>query len=324
VQNQAVYAFDTLKFNDQWNLGFGARHEHNKASYESWTATPAATLTTPPGPLTAAATNPLVNDDHLLSYRGALVYKPVEPGSFYLAYGNSKLPSTSTVNGSCTTNCNVDPQKAVTYEAGVKWDLFAARAAFTGAVFRTDRSNYLVASGDPAVPAQQLDGKARVDGVQVGLAGNITHDWGVFTNYAHLRSKVLQSVSDLTLALTGIDAQAGNPLANTPADSANLWTTHNLHHGFTVGYGLNYTSWVYATAIDASATAIYNRVTIPGFVVHNLMASYTFDKRFNLQLNVSNLFDAEYFTQLRSVSTTSGWVNPGAGRTATLAANINF
>ncbi len=324
VQNQAVYAFDTLKFNDQWNLGFGARYEHNEASFASWTATPAATLTTPPGPLIAATTNPLVNDDHLLSYRGALVYKPVEPGSLYVSYGNSKLPSTSTVNGSCTTNCNVDPQKAVTYEAGVKWDLFGARAAFTGAVFRTDRTNYLVASGDPAVPAQQLDGKARVDGVQVGLAGNITHDWGVFTNYAHLRSKVLQSVSDLTIALTGIDAQAGNPLANTPADSANLWTTYNLHHGFTVGYGLNYTSWVYATAIDASATAIYNRVTIPGFVVHNLMASYTFDKRFNLQLNVSNLFDKEYFTQLRSVSTTSGWVNPGAGRAATLAANINF
>jgi catecholate siderophore receptor len=54
------------------------------------------------------------------------------------------------------------------------------------------------------------------------------------------------------------------------------------------------------------------------------MASYSFDKQFNLQLNVSNLFDKEYFTQLRSTSTTSGWVNPGAGRTATLAANINF
>jgi catecholate siderophore receptor len=324
VQNQAVYAFDTLELSDRWKLGFGARYEHNKASYESWTATPAATLTTPAGPLTAAATNPLVNDDHLLSYRGTLVYKPVEPGSLYVAYGNSRLPSTSTVNGSCTTSCNVDPQQAVSYEAGVKWDLFGAQAAFTGAVFRTDRKNYLVASGDPAVPAQQLDGKARVDGVQIGLAGNITRDWGVFTNYAHLRSKVLQSVSDHTIATTGIDAQAGNALANTPVDSANLWTTHNLHHGFTVGYGLNYTSWVYATANDASATAIYNRVTIPGFVLHNLMVSYTFEKRLNLQLNVSNLFDKEYFTQLRSVSTTSGWVNPGAGRTATLAANINF
>jgi catecholate siderophore receptor len=169
-----------------------------------------------------------------------------------------------------------------------------------------------------------LDGKARVDGVQIGLAGNITREWAVFTNYAHLRSEVLQSVSDLTLALTGIDAQKGNPLANTPVDSANLWTTYNLHHGFTVGYGVNYTSWVYATANAASATAIYNRGRIPGFVLHSLMAAFEFNRRVNLQLNVSNLFDKEYFTQLRSTSTTSGWVNPGTGRTAILAANVNF
>jgi catecholate siderophore receptor len=113
-------------------------------------------------------------------------------------------------------------------------------------------------------------------------------------------------------------------LANTPQDSANLWTTYNLHAGFLVGYGLNYTSWVWATANDATPTAIYNRVTIPGFVVHNLMASYSLNEHFNLQLNVSNLLDKEYFTQLRTVSTTSGWVNPGAGRTATLAANVTF
>jgi catecholate siderophore receptor len=324
VQNQAAYAFDTVKFNEQWSVGAGVRYEHNKASYESWTATPAATLTVPLGPLVPAATNPLVNDDHLVSYRGAVLYKPVEPGSIYFAYGNSKLPSTATVNGSCTTNCNVDPQTAVSYELGLKWDLFRDSAAFTAAVFRTDRKNYLVASGDPTVPTQQLDGKARVDGVQVGLAGNITHDWAVFTNYAHLRSKVLQSVSDFTIATTGIDAQAGNPLANTPQDSANLWTTYNLQHGFLVGYGLNYTSWVWATANDATPTAIYNRATIPGWVVHNLMATYTWNKHFNLQLNVGNLFDKEYFTQLRTVSTTSGWVNPGAGRTATLAANVTF
>src|SRR5262249_34282330 len=81
VDDQAAYLFDTLKFGDHWILGAGARYEHNKASYASWVATPAASLTTAPGPLVAAATNPLVNDDKLLSYRAALVYKPVEAGS---------------------------------------------------------------------------------------------------------------------------------------------------------------------------------------------------------------------------------------------------
>src|SRR5262249_49422792 len=56
VQNQAVYAFDTLRFTEQWMLGMGARYEHNRAPYNSWTATPAASLTIAPGPLVAATT----------------------------------------------------------------------------------------------------------------------------------------------------------------------------------------------------------------------------------------------------------------------------
>ena len=170
----------------------------------------------------------------------------------------------------------------------------------------------------------QLPFTVEVDGEQIGLAGNITHDWAVFANYAHLRSEVLQSVSGHTLALTGIDAQKGNALANTPGNSANLWTTYKLPHGLTAGYGVNYTSWVWATANNAAPTAIYNRATIPGFVLHNLMASYTVNRLLNIQLNVINLFDKEYLTQLRTVSTTSGWVYPGTGRTAIVSALFSF
>jgi len=324
VDDRAGYVFDTLKLQDHWLLGIGARYEHDRARYENRTATPAASLTTAPGPLVAAATNPLVSDNNLFSYRATLLYKPVEPGSIYAAFGNSKIPSTATVNGSCATNCNVAPESDVNYEVGTKWDLFGEQLSLTAAVLRTDRRNYLVASGDPSVPQQQLDGKARVEGEQIGLAGNITRDWAVFANYAHLRSEVLQSVSDHTLALTGIDAQKGNPLANTPKNSANLWTTYQFSRGFTLGYGVNYTSWVWATASNATSTALYNRATIPGFVLHNLMASYEVNRILRLQLNVMNLFDKEYFTQLRTVSTTSGWVYPGTGRTAILTASVSF
>jgi len=324
LDNQAGYVFDTLKFEEHWLLGLGARYEHNKASYNSWAATPGLTLTAPPGPLVAAAGSPFIDDHNLLSYRATLAWKPVEPGTVYFAYGNSELPSSASVNSSCGTNCDVDPQKAVTYELGTKWDLLRQKLSLTFALFRTERQNYLVASGDPNVPEQQLDGKARVDGAQVGLAGNVTPDWAVFANFAYLRSKVLQSVSDHTLQQTGIDAQAGNPLANTPETSGNLWTTYNLHHGFTAGYGLNYSGRVWATANDYSPTAIYNRATVPGYVVHNLMASWQLNRNLTLQLNVNNLFNKEYLTQLRTVSTTSGWVYPGTGRTGILSATFAF
>ena len=163
VDDQAGYVFDTLKFREHWLLGLGARYEHDKARYESRIATPAASLTTPPGPLVPAATNPLVSANNLFSYRATLLYKPAQAGSIYAALGNSRIPSTSTVNGSCTTNCNLAPESDLNYEVGTKWDLLGEQLAFTTAVFRTDRRNYLVASGDPNVPQQQLDGKARVE-----------------------------------------------------------------------------------------------------------------------------------------------------------------
>jgi catecholate siderophore receptor len=54
------------------------------------------------------------------------------------------------------------------------------------------------------------------------------------------------------------------------------------------------------------------------------MASFDVNQLLSLQLNVINLFDKEYFTQLRTVSTTSGWVYPGTGRTAILTASFSF
>ena len=42
---------------------------------------------------------PTVNEENLFSYRAGLVYKPVENGTVYLSYANSKTPSKASVNG---------------------------------------------------------------------------------------------------------------------------------------------------------------------------------------------------------------------------------
>src|SRR3546814_6914151 len=47
-------------------------------------------------------TIPAEYSDNLFSYRIGLVYKPVEAVTLYAAYGNSKTPSQSSVNGACS------------------------------------------------------------------------------------------------------------------------------------------------------------------------------------------------------------------------------
>jgi catecholate siderophore receptor len=330
LNNQAAYVFDTLKFGQQWLLNLGARYEHNEGDTVNYTVNAA-------GAVTAIAPGyPARNEDDLFSYRAGLVYKPVDNASVYLSYANSKTPSKASVNGSCSpaipnanpnlppsaNNCNVDPETAVNIELGTKWDLIDQRLALTAALFRNERQNYKVASADPLQPEQVLDGKARVDGVALGVAGNITREWSVFANYTFLDSEVLQSVADEATA----DPVKGRELTQTPRHSASLWTTYALGD-WTFGYGATYQGEFYPNNATAAAY-----LKTDAYWVHRAMVSYQLTSRIGLQLNVNNLFDEEYYTGIRNnltitngvVTAGNGWANPGEGRSAVLTATFKF
>ena len=330
LNNQAAYVFDTLKFGQQWLLNLGARYEHNEGDTVNYTVNAAGAVTG------IAPGYPARNEDDLFSYRAGLVYKPVDNASVYLSYANSKTPSKASVNGSCSpaipnanpnlppsaNNCNVDPETAVNIELGTKWDLIDQRLALTAALFRNERQNYKVASADPLQPEQVLDGKARVDGVALGVAGNITREWSVFANYTFLDSEVLQSVADEATA----DPVKGRELTQTPRHSASLWTTYALGD-WTFGYGATYQGEFYPNNATAAAY-----LKTDAYWVHRAMISYQLTSRIGLQLNVNNLFDEEYYTGIRNnltitngvVTAGNGWANPGEGRSAVLTATFRF
>ena len=327
LDNQAVYVFDTIKFSEQWLLSLGARYEHNEGSTTTAIVTTAPSAAGPIGTVTGYT--PIAeNKDDLFSYRAGLVYKPVENVSVYAAYGNSKTPSKASVNGSCTltsttgtANCTVDPETAVNYEIGAKWDLFDGRLALTGSVFRNDRENYKVSDpGNPSNPtgAQQLDGRARVDGAMLGVSGLITDHWAVYANYAYLDSEVLQGVSDRQAGL-GLDYAKGDRLLNVPEHSFSLWTTYDLSPKWQIGYGATYQGKIWLT--QHSATNLNGAlVTADSYWTHRAMVNYKINRNAALQLNVSNLADEEYYTRIRN----NGWATPGEARQVVLSANFTF
>ncbi len=330
LDNQALYAFDTLKLSERWQLNGGVRYEHNDGS---------STVTTYAIPADggAATRNPVAdNDEHLLSYRAGLVYKPAQNGSVYFAYGNSRTPSKASVNGACTVaisadgtpqanaNCNVDPEKAVNYELGAKWDLLDARLSLTAAVFRNERSNYRVNDpGNPDNPSQEqrLDGRARVDGVVLGVGGLLREGWGLFANYTYLDSEVLQGASDYISSL-GQDYTRGDPLLNVPRNAFSLWTVYQLPHRVQLGYGLTYQDKVYVSQHSA-ANVEGPLATAKGYSVHRVMVRYGLSRRADLQLNVNNVFDKEYLSRVRTAGE-QAWATPGEGRQFVLTASYSF
>jgi catecholate siderophore receptor len=246
-----------------------------------------------------------------------VLFKPVEAGTIYLSYSNAKTPSKASVNGACTVQtCNVDPEEAANIELGAKWDV-SSTLAVTGALFRNDRTNFKVADpGNPNNPSgeQQLDGEARVDGVALGVAGQLTHDWAIFANVTWLESEVLQGVSDFVAGTAG-DPLKGLPISGTPERSGSIWTTYDLSD-WTFGYGITYQS-DYLFYGNNLATSLG---TVKGFTTHRAMVSYAVNDQLSFQLNANNLFDKEYYTRARN----NGWATPGDAQSFVLTATYSF
>ncbi|WP_404337001.1 TonB-dependent receptor [Sphingomonas sp. MMS12-HWE2-04] len=344
VENYAAYMFDTMKFSDHFELNGGVRWERNIGEFTGNTiSTAAATL----GQTTAVTTSG--NRDSLFSYRIGAVYKPIEAVSLYAAYGNSTTPSQSTVNGSCTATgasqtCNVKPESAKNYEIGGKAELFNGGLLLTAALFRTDRDSYKVASNDPTIPDQQLDGHSRVDGIALGATGHITPAWQITANYTYLKSKLIQSLSDECLAAAAAatnnnviagcannavfpDPAKGAALNQTPKHSGSLYTAYSFPFGLTLGYGATYQG-PFAINLPAIVTTGPGALTTltpvlhsKDYLIHNLTLAYAITHDLSAQLNIKNIGDKLYYTRIRA---NNGWATPGDGRSAILTLSYKF
>lgn len=352
TRNAAIYAFDNLELGAMFELNAGVRYENNKATFRA-----IPLLVVPPGTtaLTPLAAAPQTSNENLFSYRVGVVFKPVKNISLYAAYANAQTPSSATVRLGCgviaapgaADPCAVAPEKARSIEVGLKANLFSSLQA-TAAFFRNERTNFRVPSNDPTQPTglQVLDGRSRVDGIALGLSGNITPAWSVFANYTYLNGSVLQSVSGACLAAPSIaclntdgtvtiaDPQRGDELIQTPTHSGSLFTTYQLPFGLQVGYGFSYQG---SFALNQRTLLGRTQYRSDSYLTHRLFVSYEVAKGLTAQLNITNLTNEKYYTAIRNnIGTTltgatpnngaitGGWATPGEGRSAVASLFYSF
>ncbi|HEX7876618.1 MAG TPA: TonB-dependent receptor [Sphingobium sp.] len=345
----AAYLFDTLKFSDWFEINGGLRYEKVKGNNRNVTYDTTAGSVTLGDPTAVSA--PVRINDNLFSYRIGAVVKPTPNTSLYVAYGNSKLPSKASVDGSCTADnasggsgtCNVKPETTKNYEIGVKADLFDAKLLLTAALFRNDRNQIKVLSGDPLLPDQATDGHQRVEGISLGASGNITSNWTISANYMYLKSEIKQGVSDFCLANPGStstvagncansvpfpDPTAGHALANTPKHSGSLFTTYRFGFGLELGYGITYQGKFLLNQpslaqLSAPGGSTYVAFYVPSYTIHRLMVSYPITENLKAQLNVQNFTNEKYVTTVRT-NVASSWAQPAPTRSAVFSLNYTF
>ena len=306
-----VYVFDTIKLNPQWSVTGGLRLDHYNTDYLAGTRSTAAS--NPALPVGTLVSSSLGTSDNLITGKLGVVYKPAENGSIYAAYGTAAQPPGGanfalSTSANSAANTNYQPQKAKTAELGTKWDLLGNRLALTAALYRTEISNEVVQ--DPTnLAVYYQTGKKRVQGVELGVAGAITDDWGVSGGFTTMNANVL---SGPAVATDGTTA-----LVYTPRKAFTSWTTYRLPFGLTIGGGARYTGPIKRGTDGAIGTP----AQVDGYWAVDAMASYRINKNFDVQLNVYNVFDKEYISAINK----SGYrYTPGAPRTARITANFVF
>lgn len=298
LTNKALYVFDTISLNPQWDINLGLRYDWLHGSYEKTT-------------VKTGITDKYRTSDQKFSGRAGVVYKPADNGRVYVAYGTSFNPSaeflTTMASGVNAETADLSSEKNRTLELGTKWTFFNSALELDGAIFRVEKTN---AREQLADGSYRLAGEQRVQGVELGVTGKVTDNWKIYTNYTYLNSETTKSNNA---------SKKGQALANTPPHSFNLWTTYDLPQGWQVGYGSRYVSKRNVTSEDQAKLAEY--------WVHNALLAYQVNDQFDVQLNLNNIFDKDYVERVRQRpgdDSRSSAVEYGDGRDVILSTTYKF
>jgi len=282
---EAVYAQNQLTLSPQWQAIAGVRYERFDLRFHN-----------------NRDASALERDDHMVSPRLGLVYKPIASVSTYASYSVSFLPSSGDQFASLTaTTQALEPERFANYEVGAKWDA-RPDLAVTAAVYRLDRSNSTARDPNDATKLV-LTGEQRTTGYELGVTGDVTRRWQVAGGFASQRARV---VSATTSAREGATA----PLV--PHVSMSLWNRYQVTSRFGAGLGVTHQTRTYA--------AIDNAVTLPAFTRVDAAGYVGLTRDIQLQVNVENLLDETYYP----TSHGNNNILPGAPRLVRVGINTGF
>jgi len=226
--------------------------------------------------LLPAVDRPFARKDEKVSPRLGLIFKPQENISLYGSYSQSFLPRSGDQFLALTvTQQNLAPEKFTNYELGAKWDV-RPNLNMTLAVFQLERSN--ATTPDPSNPVASINvGTTRTQGVELSVTGNITSSWQVHGGYSY---------QDAVLA--GNDSVR---LGQVPRHQASLWNRYDLSDQFAAGLGI-----IHQSSQFAAIRAVSNTTKLPAFTRLDAAVYYDLSDALQLQLNIENLLNTDYFS----------------------------
>lgn len=250
----SFYAATRLHLNDDLKLLLGANYvqaENDGISYSSSVA----------------------YDESKVSPYAGITYNFTPEYTGYLSYTSIFRPQTG-----AEVNKALKPVEGESYEMGIKSSWLDEKLTGTFAVFRTEQSNYPLRSSDGNPLTRKVEtSDLRSQGIEVGLAGQLTDQLNISFGYAQFSLKDLKN---------GGDARTYNPNR-----TINLLTTYSIPAlpKLKVGAALQWqdSTKLYDSSVDST-------IAQNAYALVNLMASYDLNKHISLQANANNVTDEKY------------------------------
>lgn len=223
-----------------------------------------------------------------IPYAGA-IYDLNENFSVYASYTDVFMPQENFNRD--RDNKLIEPDEGENYEIGIKSEFFDGRLNASLAYFEVKETNRSVPDDaynnqTPTPPNYAFKGsKATTKGYELEVSGELAPGWQVQGGYTH---KVVRDDNDVKLSTF------------EPEDQLSLYTTYKLTgqlDKMTVGGGARWQNKAWQQ-IWNSPKGVNEDITQESYWVVDLMTRYQITQNLSATLNVNNIFDKYYYTNV--------------------------
>jgi outer membrane receptor for ferric coprogen and ferric-rhodotorulic acid len=253
---------------------------------------------------------------------GGLIYELTPQWSVYVSYADIFKPQTSVD----VDNQPMKPIEGSNYELGVKGELLDGRLNASFAIYHVDQKNKATLipedqCGEDQVSCSVAGGKARTQGFDAEISGEVLTDLQLFAGYTYTHTENLND--PYPEGDYGFPSQVGKPFNSfTPKHMFRVWADYTLPGEFnkvSIGGGGTVQSGNYHP--NFIETAGVGKIEQGGYSVWNGRVAYQFDKTYSVAVNANNVFDKRYYSSV-------GWLNAsgvfGDPRNYTLTLKADF
>ncbi len=289
-QSLGVFAQDQINLGESLQLRLGLRFDDYEQKLED-----------------RAANRVSRQKETRVSPQLGVVFQASDTVSLYATYGENFRP----LSGADARGNGFEPNQSTSIEAGTKFSLLSGAIEGNLAFYRVEQDNILVVD-DPSAFTLAAIGKAKSQGFEIDLNGELARGLRLWASYAYVDAKTSNTFNDANF---GAPVPAGTRLLNIPEHSLSLQlvqATALAGRGLEFGGGLVH--------VGQRSGEFITRFELPAYTLARAFAAYELTKALTLRADIDNLFDETYYTN----SFSALWVQPGPPRSLRLSAAFRF